>query len=61
MGLLSFICWLLTAARPARRQAADDTEHELMHGQFSKNFFDADSPLCELRLARSKIAKNRRR
>jgi hypothetical protein len=61
MGLLSFIYWLITGPRPARRQTADGAVRELTNSQFSEEFFDEASLHCELRPARAKISKNRRR
>jgi hypothetical protein len=59
MGLLSFIYWLLTGPRPARRQTTDRTVREFMHSKFSEGFFDAASPHCELQPVRSEISKDR--
>jgi hypothetical protein len=61
MSLLSFIYWLLTDPRPARRQTMDGTVRELMRGEFGEEFLDAASPHRELQPARSKISKDRRR
>jgi hypothetical protein len=59
MSLLSFIYWLLTGPRPARRQTMDGTVRELTRGKFGQEFFDAASPHCELRPVRSKISRRR--
>ena len=61
MGLLSFIYWLLTGPRPARRQTTDRTARELMHSKFSEEFLDAAWPHCELQPVRCEISKDRRR
>jgi len=61
MGLLSFICWLLTAPRPGRRQSTDNAVRELTHNKFGDEFFDAASLHGKLRPVRSKIIKDRRR
>jgi hypothetical protein len=61
MGLLSFIYWLITGLHPGRRRITDGAVHELTHSKFSEKFFDAASLRCELRPARAKIHKDRRR
>jgi hypothetical protein len=61
MGLLSFVYWLLTRPRPARRQTADRMMRAFTHSKFSEEFFDAASPQCGLQPVRSEIAKDRRR
>jgi hypothetical protein len=61
MGLLSFIYWLLTGARPARRPSTNGMLRELAREKFCEKFFDAASPRCVLRPARIKILKDRRR
>jgi hypothetical protein len=61
MGLLSFVYWLLTRLRPARRQIADRMIRDFTHSKFGEEFFDAASPQCGLQPVRSEIAKDRRR
>jgi hypothetical protein len=61
MGLLSFIYWLITGLHAGRRQITDGTVHELTHSKFSEKFFDAAPLHCELKPARAKILKDRRR
>jgi hypothetical protein len=61
MGLLSFIYWLITGLHPGRRQTTDGAVHELTHSKFRGKFFDAALFHGELRPARAKILKDRRR
>jgi hypothetical protein len=61
MGWVSFIYRLLKFPRPARRQNPERTTREFMHGKFSKGFFAAASPRCELQPVRLEISKGRRR
>jgi hypothetical protein len=61
MGLFSFIHWLLTGPRLARRQTIARTVCEFMHRKLRKGFFGATSPRCELQPVRAKISKDRRR
>ena len=56
MGLLSFIYWLLTGPRSARRQTTG-TVRELTHSKFSEEFFGAAWSHCEPQPVRSEISK----
>jgi hypothetical protein len=59
MGLLSFIYWLLTGPRPARRQMTDRTVREPTRGKIGKEWFAAASLHSELQLVRSRVSKDR--
>jgi hypothetical protein len=59
MGLLSFIYWLLTGPRPARRQTMDRTVREPTRGKIGEEWFAAASLHSELQPVRSKVSKDR--
>jgi hypothetical protein len=59
MGLLSFIYWLLTGPRPARRQTTDRPVREPTRGKIGEGGLVAASLPSKLQLARLRVAKNR--
>jgi hypothetical protein len=59
MGLLSFIHWLLTGPRPARRQMTDCSVRKPTRGKIGEEWFAAASLHSELQLMRSRVSKDR--